>query len=63
MCKWSFWPLVGITILKHSAYQNQVSQELLMAAMLLMNEDIMVNEDPMNMISTKIGSNWPSSFI
>jgi hypothetical protein len=34
---------IGITILKHSAYQNQVNQELLMAAMLLMNEDTMVN--------------------
>jgi hypothetical protein len=34
---------IGIQILKHSSYQNQVNQELPMAAMLLMNEDIMVN--------------------
>ena len=34
---------IGNQILKHSSYQNQVNQELHMAAMLLMNEDIMVN--------------------
>jgi hypothetical protein len=34
---------IGIQILKHSAYQNQVNQEMPMAAMSLMNDDIRVN--------------------
>ena len=56
---------MSIKILKHSAYQNQVNQELSMAAILLIEEDkwrIFV-EDLTDMISGKFGSNWPSTFI
>ena len=57
---------IGIKILKLSAYQNQVNQELSMAAMLLMDKDNIKNicrEDLTDMISGTFGSNWPSSFI
>ena len=57
---------IGIKILKHSAYQNLVNQELHMAAMLLMDKDKIENicrEDLTDMISGTFGSNWLSSFI
>ena len=50
---------IGIKILKHSAYQNLVNQELHMAAMLLMDKDKRENicrEDLTDMISGKFGS-------
>ena len=54
--------VIGIKILKLSAYQNQINQELPMAAMLLMDKDNIKNicrDDLTDMISGTFGSNGP----